>query len=403
MSGEKSMHGVSSVIAAVSVVVALVVGLIAGAFALGPLTAGGQATITQVSTITREIERTVTQIATVTAPGKTPFSDLKVLLILPIDEKDNSWNYAAYEAVTTLKNLYGFELSIERNLFDGTKAEPYAVDYARRGYNVIIGQGIQYMVMFHKIAPQFPNTMFVCVDCAPGLVGVFEPGAQVAPNVYNIWMTLGEGGFLMGYMAGKLTKTNKVGIVGGGRVPSIWEGHEAFKLGVRLANPNAEVLEAYMPLSWADVAGAKKAAESMVAAGADVVSSSGDGIDVGVTEAAVEKNVWTSSVYADLPRLRPDIQKLMGSIVFKWAILFDTALKDYVRGTWKNGFHTATMAAGIVTISIGKNVPEDVRQEVLALYNKILEGSLKIVFDYTCFDQPDKPECKPTAARAMGL
>ncbi|MEM4417684.1 MAG: BMP family protein, partial [Nitrososphaerota archaeon] len=323
MSEKKDVVGVSSTVAAVSVVVALIVGLAIGALALGQLTGGrevtitqtvgGQVTITQVSTVTAttSVERTVTQTATVTAPGKTPFSDLKVLLILPIDEKDNSWNYAAYEAVTTLKNLYGFELSIERNLFDGTKAEPYAVDYARRGYNVIIGQGIQYMVMFHKIAPQFPNTMFVCVDCAPGLVGVFEPGAQVAPNVYNIWMTLGEGGFLMGYMAGKLTKTNKVGIVGGGRVPSIWEGHEAFKLGVQLANPNAEVLEAYMPLSWADVAGAKKAAESMVAAGADVVSSSGDGIDVGVTEAAVERNVWTSSVYADLPTLRPDIQKLM--------------------------------------------------------------------------------------------
>jgi basic membrane protein A len=409
--GKTNGKGLSSALTAVLIVVALVVGLAIGAFAVGP-TMGQTVTVTRQQTVTvGGAAQTVTATAvvttsvvrTVTAPGKTPFSDLKVLLILPIDEKDNSWNRAAFDAVMKLRDLYGFEVSVERNLFDGTKAEPYAVDYARRGYQIIIGQGIQYMVMFHKIAPQFPNTMFICVDCAPGLVGAFEPGTPVAPNVYNIWMTLGEGMFLMGYAAGKLTKTNKIGVVGGGRVPSIWEGHEAFKLGARLANPNVEVLEAYMPLSWADVAGAKKAAESMIAAGADVVSSSGDGIDVGVTEAAIEKGVWTSTVYADLPSLRPDVQKLIGSIVFRWDIVFDAAIKDYVRGTWKNGFLTATMASGIVTISLGKNVPADVKNEVMKLYNMILEGRLKITFDYSCFDDPDQAKCKPTAAIAHGL
>jgi basic membrane protein A len=417
MSRIKSVKALSTTVAAVLAVVALVVGLGIGALALGGLAGAREVTVTRtvVSTVTQTgagttvtvtgagTTVTVTQTATVTAPGQTPFSRLKVLLILPIDEKDNSWNRAAFDAVMKLKDLYGFELSIERNLFDGTKAEPYAVDYARKGYNIIIGQGIQYMVMFHKIAPQFPNTMFLCVDCAPSLVGAFEPGAKVAPNVYNIWMTLGEGGFLMGYIAGKMTKSNKIGIVGGGRVPSIWEGHEAFKLGVKTANPNAEVLEAYMPLSWADVAGAKKAAQSMVAAGADIVSASGNGIDVGVTEAALESGVWTSTVYADLPALRPDIQKLMGSIVFRWDIVFDAAIKDYIRGTWKNGFLTATMASGIVTVSLGKNVPDNVKAEVMSLYEKILSGTLKITFDYTCFDNPDKPECKPTAAIAHGL
>ncbi len=360
-------------------------------------------TETVVSTVTQTAGATVTVTETKTVAGKTPFSDLKVLLILPIDEKDNSWNRAAYDAVKRLQEQFGFELAIERNLFDGTKAEPYAVDYAKRGYNIIIGQGIQYMVMFHKIAPQFPDTMFICVDCHPALVGVFEPGAQVAENVYNIWMTLGEGGFLMGYIAGKLTESNLVGIVGGGRVPSIWEGHEAFKAGVKLANPDAEVREAYMALSWADVAGAKKAAETMFAEGADVIASSGDGIDVGVVEASLEKGFWTSTVYADLPKIRPEIEKLMGSIVFRWDIPLAAAFMDYVRGTWKNGLLTATMAAGIVTISLGKNLPEDVRQEVLDLYNKILQGTVKITFDYSCFDNPDQDKCKPSAARIEGL
>jgi basic membrane lipoprotein Med (substrate-binding protein (PBP1-ABC) superfamily) len=93
----------------------------------------------------------------------------------------------------------------------------------------------------------------------------------------------------------------------------------------------------------------------------------------------------------------------MGSIVFRWDIVFDAAIKDYIRGTWKNGFLTATMASGIVTVSLGKNVPDNVKAEVMSLYEKILSGTLKITFDYTCFDNPDKPECKPTAAIAHGL
>jgi hypothetical protein len=48
-------------------------------------------------------------------------------------------------------------------------------------------------------------------------------------------------------------------------------------------------------------------------------------------------------------------------------------------------------------------VPADVKNEVMKLYNMILEGRLKITFDYSCFDNPDQAKCKPTAAIAHGL
>ncbi len=357
-------------------------------------TVGGEATVTETVT------QTVTQ--TLTAPGAgAQVSQLKVLIILPISEEDLSWNYAAYEAITKLQEVYGFELAVERNLFDGTAAEPFAVDYAKRGYNIIILQGIQYMDMACKIAPDYPDTLFVCIDC-------FKP---CAPNVYNIWMTLEEGGFVLGVIAGKLTQTNKIGLVGGGRVPSIWAGHEAFKAGALYVNPDVEFLEAYMALSWADVAGAKKAAESHFAAGADVVFSSGDGIDVGVTEAAKEKGFWTSSVYADLTKLRPDLADvLMGSITFDWEIVYSAAIRDYIYGTWEYGFLTATMASGIVKVSIGPKVPEDVRKLAEDIQNKIMFGAIKIYFDvnpetgsYVCFESPELPECSPTAAKVSFL
>jgi len=405
-----------------AVLIALVVifGAIAAAgWARGP--AGAQ-TITVTSTlgagtVTQTVATTVTETgpgatvtrtvtSTVTGPGAGgPYAGLKVLLILPIDEKDNSWNRAAFDALNRLKQQFGFELSIERNLFDGTKAEPYAVDYAKRGYQVIIGHGIQYMLMFHKIAPDYPNTMFVCIDCAPGLVTIFDPQAKIAPNVYNVWLSYGGGGFIIGYAAGKLTKSNIIGLVGGGRVPSIWSAHEAMKAGIHAANPNAKVLEAYMALSWADVAGAKKAAETFVAQGADIVLSSGDGIDVGVVEASLELGFWTSTVYADLPSIRPELSKLIGSIVVRWDVPIATAISDYVSGKWHNGFLTATMSSGDVTVSPGPSLPPDIRSKMLEIQNLVIADNLWVTFDFSCFppENSELDRCKPTAAQALGF
>jgi basic membrane lipoprotein Med (substrate-binding protein (PBP1-ABC) superfamily) len=218
-------------------------------------------------------------------------------------------------------------------------------------------------------------------------------------------MTLEEGAFVLGIAAGLLTKTNVIGLIGGGRVPSIWAGHEAFKAGVLLVNPNAKFLEYYAPLSWADVAGARRAAESFIAQGADVIFSSGDGIDVGVSLAASERRVWFTTVYADIPRIRP-MDTLLGSIVFDWDVVYSKALIDRVTGDWKYGFLTATMASGIIKVNFGPKVPEDVRSRALKYQDMILMGLLKIYFDvdpvkgtFKCFDNPDQPECKPTAAK----
>ena len=407
MRGLVKMAASTSQIISVILIVVLAIAAIMGWMRPVEMAPGEVKTVTETQrvTVTQTVVRTetVTQaqqaggVAQQAAPA-TALSNLKVAIILPIDEKDLSWNYAAYKAINDLKELYGFQLEVHRQLFDGTKAEPVVRDLAERGFDVIILQGIQYMDMALKVAPNYPDTLFVCVDC-------FKTGV---PNVYNIWMTLEEGAFVLGIAAGLLTKSNKIGIIGGGRVPSIWAGHEAFKAGVLLVNPNVEFFEYYAPFSWADVAGARRAAEQFIERGADIIFSSGDGIDVGTSLAASENKVWFTTVYADASKVLPEDRKetLLGSIVFNWDIVFSKALRDKVMGTWENGFLTATMASGIVKVSFGPNVPRDVVEKALIYQSLILQGLLKIHFDvdpekltFKCFDNPDLPECKPTAAK----
>ena len=320
---------------------------------------------------------------TVTAEMATAFSKLKVGLIMPITPEDYSWNYQADYSIKLLQKQFGFELTTAENLFDGTKAEPVATDWASKGYNIIYGQGIQYQEMFNKIAPQFPKTVFVCVDCFGG-----------KGNVYNVWWYMADASYLMGELAGKMTKTNKIGLIGGGKAMSIWAGHEAFKRGVRAVNPDATFQEAWMAFSWADVAGAKKAGEQMVDQGVDFIFSSGDGIDVGVRQVAKEKNIQMTGVYADAAHLDPD--HIAQSIVVRWDIAYVTAMFDYVRGDYMDKWLQADLFSGMVSLgAFGNAVPQDLQTWLVGQQSAVRMGvSLPFTLDSTCFDKPEQPQCQ---------
>jgi basic membrane lipoprotein Med (substrate-binding protein (PBP1-ABC) superfamily) len=350
---------------AVALIVMLVIGVVLGIGA-GPMLMPSPTTTT-----------------TVTAQQASAISQLKVGLILPITPEDYSWNYQADLSAKMLQKQFGFELTEAENLFDGTKAEPVATDWASKGYNVIIGQGIQYQDMFNKIAPQFPKTVFVCADCFGG-----------KGNVYNVWWYMADASYLMGLLAGKMTHSNKIGLIGGGRAMSIWAGHEAFKRGVRAVNPDATFQESWMAFSWADVAGAKKAGEQMADQGVDFIFSSGDGIDVGVRQVAKEKNIQMTGVYADAAHLDPD--HIAQSIVVRWDIAYLTAIADYVRGDYNDKWLQADLFSGMVSLgAFGNAVPKDVQDYVTGAQGTIRMGvSLPFTLDSTCFDKPDQPQCK---------
>jgi basic membrane lipoprotein Med (substrate-binding protein (PBP1-ABC) superfamily) len=237
--------------------------------------------------------------------------------------------------------------------------------------------------MFLKIAPQFPKTLFVCVDCFKG-----------ADNVYDVWWYMADGGYLMGLLAGKMTQSNKLGLIGGGRVPSIWGAHEAFKRGAKSVNPKVTFLETWMPFSWADVAGAKKSAEQMVDQGVDFLFSSGDGVDVGVRQAAKERNVQMTGVYADAAHLDP--AHIAQSIVVRWDICYMTAILDYIRGDYKNKWLQADVFSGIVSLgAFGSAVPADLQTWLLQEEYNLRNGlSMPFTLDFSCFDKPDQPQCK---------
>lgn len=143
-----------------------------------------------------------------------------------------------------------------------------------------------------RVAADYPNIAFVF---GSGL-GPAEPNVSVFDN----WIH--EPAYLCGLIAGGMTKSKVIGVVGGYPVPEVNRIVNAFVDGVKESNPDAKVLVTFIN-SWFDPPAAKEAALAQVDAGADVLFAE----RFGVIEAAVEKKVWAFGNMSDQNELGPEV------------------------------------------------------------------------------------------------
>jgi basic membrane lipoprotein Med (substrate-binding protein (PBP1-ABC) superfamily) len=407
-------NGITALVGALIVIVIILIGVAAYALAYPPTstttttatvvsttTAAGSGASTVTTTVGGTGVSTVTTTVTATATSgqSSAIGALKVGIILPLTPADNSWNYNAYDAINKLKTEFGFTLSVAENKASGTDADVPAQQWAAQGYNIVIFQGGQYQAEANTFAQQHPTIMSVCVDCT---VANYS-------NVYRVWLDLSGGGFVLGAMAGMVSQAHKFGLVGGGDIPSIWEGHEGFIAGVMYTSPaTPTITNTFEPFAWADIAGAQTTATNDYTNGADVVFSSGDGVDVGVLGAALAQpstpQVWASNVYTNLTAILPaDNKILLGSIVVDYYTPLFKAMEQYVNNNWHWGYTKVDMASGLIAVQPGPDLPANVKAAGLALQSDIVEGEIQISFASTssgapyCFANPSASTCADNA------
>jgi basic membrane lipoprotein Med (substrate-binding protein (PBP1-ABC) superfamily) len=403
MKGTKR-NGITALVGALIVIVVILIGVAAYAFAY-PSTTTKTTTAVSTTTVTTGgtggTTVTTTSTTTVTGTGvASAIGALKVGIVLPLTPADNSWNYNANDAIMKLKAEFGFTLSVAENKASGTDADVPAQQWAAEGYNIVIFQGGQYQDEANTFAGQHPSIMSVCVDCT---VANYS-------NVYRIWLDLSGGGFVLGAMAGMVSHSHKFGLVGGGDIPSIWEGHEGFIAGVTYtysACSGTCFTNTFEPFAWADVAGAQTTATNDYTNGADVVFSSGDGVDVGVLGAALAQpstpQVWATNVYTNLTAILPaDNKILLGSIVLDYYSPFFKAMEQFVSNNWHWGYTKVDMASGLIQVQPGPNLPANVKNAGLLLQSEIVEGQIQISFASAssgapyCFANPSASSCADT-------
>jgi basic membrane lipoprotein Med (substrate-binding protein (PBP1-ABC) superfamily) len=157
--------------------------------------------------------------------------------------------------------------------------------------DMIFGDAFGNEEAVRRVAADYPEIAFVF---GSGL-GPSEPNLAVFDN----WIH--EPAYLLGMLAGGLTESNTIGVVGGYPVPEVNRLVNAFIDGAKEANPDAKVLVTFIN-SWFDPAAAKEAALAQIDAGADVLYAE----RFGVIEAAAENDLWAFGNMSDQNELAPD-------------------------------------------------------------------------------------------------
>lgn len=221
-----------------------------------------------------------------------------------------------------------------------------------------------------RVAADYPEIAFVF---GSGL-GPSEPNVAVFDN----WIH--EPGYLCGLIAGGVSESGIIGVVGGHPVPEVNRIVNAFTDGVKEVNPDAEVLVTFIN-SWFDPAAAKEAALAQIDAGADVLFAE----RFGVIEAAVENDLWAFGNMADQNELGPD-HVLSGPV---WNM---RPTVEYVISQVKAGSYTAQdlkdfsmMGKGGASLApyhgLETHIPQEIQDLVAQRQQEIMDGLFRVNID----------------------
>lgn len=241
--------------------------------------------------------------------------------------------------------------------------------------DIIFGDAFGNEEAVRRVAADYPDIAFAF---GSGL-GPADPNFAVFDN----WIH--EPAYLAGMLAGGMTESNTIGVVGGYPVPEVNRLVNAFIAGAKDVNENAEVLVTFIN-SWFDPAAAKEAALAQVDAGADVLYAE----RFGVIEAAAENDLWAIGNMSDQNELAPD--HVLTSVVWDMGPTVDYVIKQVEAGVFTSqdlkdfsmmGKGGASLAGYHNTAS---SIPQDLQDMVAEREQAIRDGLFRVDIDEA---QPD--------------
>lgn len=297
-----------------------------------------------------------------TATGAIGQGKTKVGFIYVGPVGDGGWTYEHNVGRLAIEAEFGdaVETVFQENVPEGADAERAMTQMALAGADLIFTTSFGYMDPTINVAAKFPNVKFE-----------HATGFKRADNVSTYSARFYEGRAVQGHIAGRMTKTNKIGYIASFPIPEVIRGINAAYIHAKKVNPDVE-LSIVWAYTWFDPAKEADAATALIEQGADVILQHTDST---APQAAAEKagNVITfgqasdMSEYAPLPRV--------SSIIDNWSPYYIARTKAVMDGTWTSTDTWDGIGAGMVGIGeITDAVPADVKAEALALRDSLASG-----------------------------
>jgi simple sugar transport system substrate-binding protein len=247
---------------------------------------------------------------------------LKVAFVYVGPVGDAGWTYAHDQGRLAMEKALGDKVKTTyvESVPEGADAERVIRKLAVDGNKLIFATSFGYMNSMEKIARAFPNVVFE-----------HATGYKRARNLGTYETRLYEAAYLNGVIAGKMTKSNILGVVASFPVPEVVRNVDAFTLGAQSVNPAIRT-KVVMVSTWYDPAKERQAAEALIAQGADVLSQSTD--SPATLQAAQEKGIYAFGWDSDMSKFAPKAHLTAG--INNWGEFYTQTAQAVIAGTWKS-------------------------------------------------------------------
>lgn len=234
---------------------------------------------------------------------------------------DHGWSYSHDQGRKAVEAKQGDKVktTFVENVPETADAERVIRDLATKGHKVIFATSFGYMNAIDKVARQFPKTVFM-----------HATGYKTGKNLGIYDIRTYEGAYLLGVVAGKTSKSGKLGVVGSIAIPEVVRNINAFTIGARSVNPKATTKVIWVN-AWFDPGKEREAALTLIAQGADVLMQNTD--SPAVVQAAQEKGVYAFGWDSDMSKFGGKAQ--LAASVLNWGVIYNEQIEKIQKGEWK--------------------------------------------------------------------
>ena len=315
------------------------------------------------------------------APAPAKPEPLKIAFAYVGPVGDGGWTFAHDNARKALEKEFGDKIvtSFVEKVPEAADAERVFRDMVGQGHKLIFGTTFGYMEPMLKVAADTPDVKFE-----------HATGYKQAPNMRTYDSRTYEGAYMAGVIAGKMTKSHTLGVVGSIPIPEVIRNINSFTMGAQSVNPKIKTRVVWVN-EWFNPPKETEAAQSLINQGADVLFQNTDSSAVLQTAAKNKKLAfgWDSDMTAYAPEAH------LASAIINWAPYYIKATREALEGRWASGGNTwwGVKEGAIDIVSISDKVPAETKEQIEKIKAGLKDGSF-VIWKGPITGQDGKPVLK---------
>lgn len=279
---------------------------------------------------------------------------------------DGGWTFAHDNGRKAIEKEFGdkIQTSFVEKVPESADAERVIRDMVAQGNKLVFGTTFGYMEPMLKVANDHKDVKFE-----------HATGYKTADNLRTYDSRTYEGAYMAGVIAGKMTKSNTLGVVGSIPIPEVIRNINSFTLGAQSVNPKVKTRVVWVG-EWFNPPKETEAATSLINGGADVLMQNTDSSAVLQTAEKMNKRAfgWDSDMTSYGPKAH------LGSAVINWAPYYTKAVRDALEGKWQGGQQAwwGVKEGAIDMVSVAADVPDDTKKRIDEIKAGLKDGSFAI-------------------------